>query len=104
MVAPRELEDGHAPILLPAAGSTVPAMVIADALATVHAWEILRRHFAATIYPQLSVRRDARIVVRRGRLKLADGEVPGEVETADALHTAVGWIVLLQELWGRPGW
>ena len=104
MVAPRDLEDGHAPIVLPAAGSMVPAMVIADALATTHAWEILRRHFAATIYPQLSVRRDARIVVRRGRVKLADGEVPGEVETADALHTAVGWIVLLQELWGRPGW
>jgi peptidoglycan/xylan/chitin deacetylase (PgdA/CDA1 family)/GT2 family glycosyltransferase len=104
MVAPRDLEDGSAPIVLPVAGATVPAAVIADALAATHAWEILRRHFAATIYPQLTVRRDARIVVHRGRVKLADAEVPGEVETAQALHTAVGWIVLLQEIWGRPDW
>ncbi len=104
MVAPRDLEDGSPPIVLPVAGPTVPAMVIADALATTHGWEILRRHFAATIYPELTVRRDARIVVHRGRLKLADGEAAAEVETAQALHTAVGWIVLLQELWGRPDW
>jgi peptidoglycan/xylan/chitin deacetylase (PgdA/CDA1 family) len=104
MVAPRDLEDGQPPIVLPVAGSTIPAVVVADALATTHGWEILRRHFAATVYPELTVRRDARIVVRRGRTKLADSEVPGEVETTDALHTAVGWIVLLQELWGRPGW
>jgi SAM-dependent methyltransferase len=104
MVAPRDLEDGSAPIVLPVAGPIVPAMVIADALATTHGWEILRRHFAATIYPGLTVRRDARIVVHRGRVKLADGEAAPEVETAQALHTAVGWIVLLQELWGRPDW
>jgi peptidoglycan/xylan/chitin deacetylase (PgdA/CDA1 family) len=104
MVAPRDLEEGLPPIVLPAAGSTVPATVIADAIATTHGWEILRRHFAATIYPELTVRRDARIVVHRGRVKLADGEVSGEAETAQALHTAVGWIVLLQELWGRPEW
>ncbi len=104
MVAPRDIEEGLAPIVLPVAGATVPAVVVADALATTHGWEILRRHFAATIYPELTVRRDARIVVHRGRVKLADDAVAGEVETAEALHTAVGWIVLLQELWGRPGW
>ncbi|HEY6759203.1 MAG TPA: trifunctional glycosyltransferase/class I SAM-dependent methyltransferase/polysaccharide deacetylase [Baekduia sp.] len=104
MVVPRGLDAQGPPLVLPAAGPVAPAAVVADALAAAEAWEILRRHLAATVYPELSVERDARIRVRRGRVELADVPAAPEVDTPHALHAAVGWSVLLQEVWGRPEW
>jgi peptidoglycan/xylan/chitin deacetylase (PgdA/CDA1 family)/2-polyprenyl-3-methyl-5-hydroxy-6-metoxy-1,4-benzoquinol methylase len=104
MVAPRGLPEHEAPLLLPGAGETAPAVVVADAIAATYAWEILRRFLARAVYPSLEVQRGARIVVRRGRLKLADAPAAAEMPDDEALHAAAGWIVLLQEVWGRPEW
>ena len=104
MIAPRGLPEHEPPLLVPASGERAPAVVVADAIAASHAWEVLRRHLEATIYPGLEVARGDRLVVRRGRLTLADAPAAAEVPDDEALHSAAGWIVLLQEIWGRPEW
>jgi peptidoglycan/xylan/chitin deacetylase (PgdA/CDA1 family) len=104
MIAPRGLGEEHLPLVVPVDGAVAPAVVVADAIAAVHAWEILRLHFAAAIYPSLTVSRGERVSAKRGRVELGDVPALGEADPEQALHSAAGWTVLLQEVWGLPAW
>lgn len=104
MIAPRGLDDHDSPLVVPVDGPVAPAVVVADALAAEHGWEILRRHFAATVYPSLTVQRGERVSARRGPAALGDTPLAPEAGPDQELHSAAGWTVLLQEVWGRPDW
>jgi peptidoglycan/xylan/chitin deacetylase (PgdA/CDA1 family)/2-polyprenyl-3-methyl-5-hydroxy-6-metoxy-1,4-benzoquinol methylase len=81
-------------VTLPVCDGTVPAAVLADALAHRLGWAALGGFFERTLYPSLDVREDG--VYRNGALLF-----PGAT-AAD--HDEVGWTVLLQEILGRPDW
>jgi peptidoglycan/xylan/chitin deacetylase (PgdA/CDA1 family)/2-polyprenyl-3-methyl-5-hydroxy-6-metoxy-1,4-benzoquinol methylase len=90
---------------LPVCDGLVPGAVIADAIANAYAWAILGRFFERTLYPRLSIERhEAGITVRRGKLALAKQlQIAGD-HIWPAVHDAIGWTALMQELYGRPDW
>lgn len=97
--------DAVGVVELPVCDGLVPARVLADAVAADFAWQILERVFARTIYPALQMRQEAdRTAVWRGALRLAEDIGADENARGAKLHAAAGWVVFLQELWGRPTW
>lgn len=90
---------------LPACDGLVPAEVIADAVAAELAWPILGRFFERNVYRELALQpSDDGIAAYRGETLLATGLPGGVTAPSTALHDAVGWTVLLQELFGLPDW
>jgi len=90
-------------LALPVCDGFMPAGVIADAVATRHAWTLLRKLFERQIYPSLSIRQEqASWSVSRGAELLAGGleSEPGAIE----LHERIGWTIFAQELTGLRGW
>lgn len=91
---------------LPACDRTLTAGVAADALLGERAWELLATLLETTAYPMLELKRNRNrqmIRVRRGSVLI--GEIPAGLLAEDrpaAIHSVAGWIVFLQELWGRP--
>lgn len=83
----------------------VPSYVLVDAIAADFAWAVLGRFFQQTVYPEIEVRKDARgVSIWRGTLCLADGFPDNDQDVFQLIHDRVGWIIFLQELWGRPDW
>jgi peptidoglycan/xylan/chitin deacetylase (PgdA/CDA1 family)/SAM-dependent methyltransferase len=86
---------------LPVCDGLVPASAISDAVASELAWPILGRFLEHDVYPGIVLERaDHGISAYRGKTLV------GTVQSQDrtALHDAVGWTVLLQELFGLPDW
>lgn len=100
----RVLLDGAPlkPIVLPVCNGRVSGEVIADAIAAAYAWPILGACFARTVYRRLQVESDGAgtRISRDGEVIVRLREPPATI----ALHDVAGWAVLLQEVWGRPGW
>jgi len=88
-------------IELPVCDGIVPRAVVRDAIVAHHAWPILGRFFARTVYRSIRLTDG---VAWRGPLALASRLGPDVTIDSAALHDAIGWVVFLQELWGRPGW
>jgi peptidoglycan/xylan/chitin deacetylase (PgdA/CDA1 family)/SAM-dependent methyltransferase len=83
---------------VPVVGDRVPKEVLRDAAAARFGWEVLGRHFGATVYRELEPASDG---IRRGGALVKPGPVPD----GDAFfHDHVGWTVLLQEVLGQPTW
>jgi peptidoglycan/xylan/chitin deacetylase (PgdA/CDA1 family)/glycosyltransferase involved in cell wall biosynthesis/SAM-dependent methyltransferase len=103
-----QVEDAGAElglVELPVCDGIVPAEAIADAVASELAWPILGSFLAREVYPQLALRPGADgVSVLRGETVLATGLPAGTTPASGALHDAVGWTVLLQELFGLPHW
>jgi peptidoglycan/xylan/chitin deacetylase (PgdA/CDA1 family) len=79
----------------------MPERVLADAVASTFAWDILQGFFERHVYPGLEIEAgEGRATVRRGRLLLFDGELNPLRGTAEGVHDEIGWTLLLQELWG----
>ncbi|MGO9961462.1 MAG: glycosyltransferase [Solirubrobacteraceae bacterium] len=85
---------------LPAVDTHIPRDVIADAISARFFWEILGVYFERQAYPEL-------------RRNLATGcavpefvsEILGARPSADELtHDELGWSLLLQAVFGKPGW
>jgi len=94
-------------IHLPVCDGLVPGAVIADAIAGELAWDILGRFFERTIYRDLIVERlPEGVSIRRGTVLLGDGMADSQDERQfwSEVHTRIGWLVMLQEVWGRPDW
>jgi hypothetical protein len=116
---------------LPVCAGLVPSSVLADAIAASFGWPLLGRYFAQSIYAQLKRRPGlapaveghgyaARMLTNfitrltgatpgmtsfwRGHVCVASDLPEASDPASPQLHAAAGWIVLLQELWGRPGW
>lgn len=88
---------------LPVCDGLVPAAVIADAIADQFGWILLGRLFACSIYPGLERRpEDGRVEAWRGCVRVAAALPEGASVDSIAFHDAVGWTVLMQELWGEP--
>lgn len=93
---------------LPVCDGFVPRAVLADAIAAEFAWQILGRFFERTIYRDLAVERSPEgVSIRRGTLVLGEGIPPDSKDERDfwsEAHDRIGWVVFLQEIWGRPDW
>lgn len=89
---------------LPVCDGLVPAAALADAVAAELAWPILGWWLERSVYPALTLEEgEGGTSVLRGSTPL--GALPGGAGHAPAtLHDAVGWTVLLQELFGLPDW
>lgn len=91
-------------VSLPVFERGVPAEVLADAIAARHAWTLLRRRLAATLYPEILVAGAQGQIARPDGIELAAG-LPSDPDAAVvAVHERIGWDVLLQELFDRPAW
>jgi peptidoglycan/xylan/chitin deacetylase (PgdA/CDA1 family) len=78
--------------------------VLADAVVAGQAWDLLQVFFERELYPQLQVEvSEGRARVERDGVLLFDGPLDRARTPAEGLHDAVGWSVLLQELWELPG-
>ncbi len=90
---------------VPVVDGVVPALVVADAIASVQAWPILCRFFEQDVYRQAHVEPDAQGLWRwRGNLLSTADVRTGSGGFLQDLHDRAGWTVFLQELWGRPEW
>lgn len=90
---------------LPVFAGRVRAAVLADAIAAGHAWSLLRLFFEQTVYRHLRVVEDGgQAIVLRGDLELGSGLPLDRDVLAAQVHDAVGWTILLQEVWSRPEW
>ena len=92
-------------IEVPVCDGTVPAAVLADAIAAESFWRILGAFFEPTVYRSLTVQSGPfGSVIRRGTLTLAEQLRLDGSDFWPQVHAAVGWTVFLQELWGLPDW
>ncbi len=83
----------------------VPLPVLKDAIASELAWPILERFLEQAVYPVLFYAPTSQgVAAYRGETFLADGLPVDESERRSALHDAVGWTVLLQELFALADW
>ena len=97
-----EVEGDHiGNIELPVCDGIVPRGVLRDALVAHHAWPILGRFFAKTVYPSIQLTSGS---LCRGPLQLTSDVPPDITLNPTALHDAIGWVVFLQELWGHADW
>ncbi len=97
--------DGEAlgTLELPVVDGSVAAQVIADAIAERFAWVLLGRFFARGVYRELRFRREqGGYTASRGGVQLTAGLEREATTIGSELHDAIGWQVLLQELWGLP--
>jgi peptidoglycan/xylan/chitin deacetylase (PgdA/CDA1 family) len=94
-------------ICLPVCDGLVSGAVIADAIAAESAWDILGRFFERSVYRELHVERflDG-VSIRRGTLSLGErlSAYQDERKFWSEAHDRIGWVVFLQEIWGRPEW
>ena len=89
---------------LPVCDGVVCASVLADAVSAKWAWTILGLFFASNVYPSVVSRwEDGVWRAERGPVVLAHEARTSEPSDAE-FHDMVGWLVLLQEAWGRPEW
>jgi glycosyltransferase involved in cell wall biosynthesis/peptidoglycan/xylan/chitin deacetylase (PgdA/CDA1 family)/protein-L-isoaspartate O-methyltransferase len=88
-------------ITLPVVAGIVPADYIRTSAARVLHWELLRAFLGETVYPGLTWRGSSALESRgiwyRGSVALG-----GEMRRDSDPHNAIGWTVLLQEIWGDP--
>jgi peptidoglycan/xylan/chitin deacetylase (PgdA/CDA1 family)/GT2 family glycosyltransferase/SAM-dependent methyltransferase len=85
---------------LPVCDGVVTGRALADAIAAEFAWPILGRYFARTVYRELRLEPQSwGVSVWRGERRLAESVDPDD---AEALHDAVGWAVLLADLFDEP--
>jgi peptidoglycan/xylan/chitin deacetylase (PgdA/CDA1 family)/SAM-dependent methyltransferase len=94
-------------VYLPVCDGLVSGAVIADAIAAESAWEILGRFFERTVYRKLHVERlPDGVSIRRGTLPLGErlSAYQDERKFWSEAHDRIGWVVFLQEIWGRPEW
>jgi peptidoglycan/xylan/chitin deacetylase (PgdA/CDA1 family) len=92
-----------ADVELPVVDGWVPARVLADAVVASQAWDVLQAFFEREVYAQLRIEPgDGRVRVERDGVLLFDGALDPGRTTAQGVHDAVGWTVLLQELWNLP--
>ena len=90
---------------LPICDGFVPGYVIADAIAAEFAWQILGLFFERTLYSALTVKREkAGLSLWRGSLRLTEALPIDERSLHEQAHDRVGWVIFLQEIWGRPDW
>lgn len=90
-------------IHLPVVDGTISRALLADAIASEHAWIILGKFFSRTVYRELRLAwNDGHRTVERGDVCLIDQLHEGDI--LDQVHSKAGWHVFLQELWGKSGW
>ena len=90
---------------LPICDGLVPGYVIADAIAAEFAWQILGLFFERTLYRDLTVKREkVGLSLWRGSLRLTEALPIDGRSLHEQAHDRVGWVILLQEIWGRPDW
>jgi peptidoglycan/xylan/chitin deacetylase (PgdA/CDA1 family)/2-polyprenyl-3-methyl-5-hydroxy-6-metoxy-1,4-benzoquinol methylase len=105
IMAPSETERLHCAVtiegkylgnvILPICDGFVSNYVLQDAIASQFAWEILGHYFDKTIYSQLTTKRTStELSIWRGNTYLAS------MSENETLHNQIGWLVLLQEIWG----
>ncbi len=90
---------------IPVVDGWVPARVLADAVAAPLAWELLQAFFERHVYPclQVELTDDGASIARDGHM-LFEGALDPTRTTTQGVHDAIGWTVLLQELWGISSW
>jgi peptidoglycan/xylan/chitin deacetylase (PgdA/CDA1 family)/GT2 family glycosyltransferase len=95
------IEDVEVPVI----DGWVPARVLADAVAAPLAWEILQAFFERHVYPSLQIEltKDGAHVARDG-FTLFEGALDPTRTAKQGVHDAIGWTILLQELWGITTW
>jgi peptidoglycan/xylan/chitin deacetylase (PgdA/CDA1 family) len=94
--------EGLGSLDLPVTDTVVPHSLLADALAKFW-WTILGRFLARTVHKELRVTpNETGCAVARGALCLIEHLDQGEV--VEQIHALAGWLLFLQELWGRPCW
>jgi peptidoglycan/xylan/chitin deacetylase (PgdA/CDA1 family) len=88
---------------LPVCDGLVSSRVIADAIAAQHAWTLLRLFFEQTIFPTLKFREghDGLSIVRGANVLVSGVNANGD-DLWPQVHEQIGWLLLLQELWGEP--
>jgi peptidoglycan/xylan/chitin deacetylase (PgdA/CDA1 family) len=88
---------------LPVSDGSISRDSLCDAIAHEFSWIILGKFFHRTVYRELRITTNGTSsAVWRGNLCLADGL--GENNVLEQVHDHAGWLVFLQELWGRPEW
>ncbi|HEX5145635.1 MAG TPA: glycosyltransferase, partial [Conexibacter sp.] len=86
---------------IPLVDGWMPARVLADAIVATLAWDVLQAHFEAHAYERLEVTAAAgRARVERDGRVLFDGPLDPQRTRAQGVHDAIGWAVLVRELWG----
>ncbi|MEP6595746.1 MAG: glycosyltransferase [Ginsengibacter sp.] len=73
---------------LPVCDTIVPAWLIKDAIAAQFAWQILRRFFEYTVYPEIIERQNE----SQSQKDFSSGNI----------HDHIGWKIFLQQLWAQP--
>ncbi|MFN3530988.1 MAG: polysaccharide deacetylase family protein [Candidatus Brocadia sp.] len=92
-------------IELPVCDGFVPGYVLADAIAAEFFWKIIGRFFECTVYRDLHTKKEQRgLSLWRGPLCIADNLPEDGSAFWTQVHDQYGWVVFLQELWGRPNW
>ncbi len=92
-------------LYLPVIDGQVSQWVIADVISARFAWTILRKFFEQTVYPTLLLEEKSdETKVFRGKCEL-DAVKRGDARPFwEQAHDAIGWTILLQELWDMPMW
>lgn len=90
---------------VPVVDGWLSARVLADAIVAEAAWDVLRAHLEPVVEEELSIeeRADGVRVQRAGAVVFA-GPLEVGRERAEALHDAIGWVLLLHELFAQPSW
>jgi len=92
-------------IELPVCDGVVPGHLIADAIATDFAWQILGRFFERTVYRDLGVGCESDdLSVWRGALHIGSLNTEKNQPFWHQLHDQIGWTIFLQEIWGHSDW
>ncbi|RPJ58852.1 MAG: glycosyltransferase [Acidobacteria bacterium] len=87
-------------IELPVCNGSVPAYLLADAIAATFAWPILGRYFERTVYRHLEVRREGNDVSAWREEECVGRWSPNEQKSFwQEAHNRIGWRIFLQEVW-----
>jgi hypothetical protein len=80
---------------------------LSNAVADNFAWPIVGHFFKRGVYKELKLLKDVSgLSLWRGNLCIAEGlQVRTEVvDIFSYIHKIAGWVIFLQEFWGRPDW
>jgi peptidoglycan/xylan/chitin deacetylase (PgdA/CDA1 family)/SAM-dependent methyltransferase len=81
----------------------IPRRVLADAVVAARAWDVLGAFFEGGVYRELELESSAdRVLVSRAGRTIFEGPADADVIAPEALHDQIGWLLFLQETWGRP--
>jgi peptidoglycan/xylan/chitin deacetylase (PgdA/CDA1 family) len=88
---------------VPVVDHFVPRRVLADAVVAARAWDVLRAFFEREVYRELRVESsaDGVRISRAGRM-IFEGPADAEETALGSIHDQIGWLIFLQETWGRP--